>query len=207
MKIGIIGANGKSGSAILKEAQTRGFSTTAIVRRKEGLPEDTTFLIKDVFELTAADLQDFDVVVDALGFWTDLEKHVTSTKHLLAISQGLKTRLFFVGGAGSLFVNPEHSLTLEETPDFPVAFKPLASAMKEALDLIKESHDVQWTYLSPAADFQADGIRTGTYQLAGEELTVNDSGESVISYADYAIALVDEIAEPTHLNERFSVYR
>lgn len=42
--------------------------------------------------------------------------------------------------------------------------------------------------ISPAGDFQADGARTGKYILGGEELVLNSKGESVISYADYAIA-------------------
>lgn len=66
---------------------------------------------------------------------------------------------------------------------------------------------MRWTFVSPAADFQADGERTGKYILAGEELKLNDRGESIISYADYAIAIVDEIAEGNHIGQRISVVR
>ena len=62
-----------------------------------------------------------------------------------------------------------------------------------------------WTYVSPAADFQADGVRTGTYTLAGEELALNAAGESTVSYADYAIAIVDLIESGEHVRERVSV--
>lgn len=76
-----------------------------------------------------------------------------------------------------------------------------------ALKNLRERNDVKWTYISPAADFQAEGERTGKYILAGEELTLNDKGESIISYADYAIAMVDEITNGNHIQERISVVR
>ncbi len=114
-------------------------------------------------------------------------------------------RLLVVGGAGSLFVNPEHTMTLAQTPDFPDAFKGVASEAQRSLDFLRTCDDVRWTYVSPAADFQAEGERTGEYTLAGEELTPNEKGESVISYADYAIALVDEIESGEHIRERISV--
>lgn len=97
------------------------------------------------------------------------------------------------GGAGSLYVDPEHKVQLVDTPDFPDAFKPLATAMGKALAELRNRQDVKWTYISPAADFQADGERTGKYVLAGEDFTLNRKNESVISYADYAIAMVEEI--------------
>ena len=84
-------------------------------------------------------------------------------------------------------------------------FKPLASAMAEALSDLRERDDVRWTYISPAGDFQAEGERTGEYILAGEELTLNDRNESIISYADYAIAMVDEIESGDHIQQRISV--
>ena len=68
-------------------------------------------------------------------------------------------------------------------------------------------NDVKWTFISPAGDFQAEGEKTGAYILAGEELTLNEKGESIISYADYAIALVDEIEKGNHIQERISVVR
>ena len=102
-------------------------------------------------------------------------------------------------------LNPEHTITVSETPDFPEIFKPLASAMAEALSDLRERDDVRWTYISPAGDFQAEGEHTGEYILAGEELTLNDRNESIISYADYAIAMVDEIESGDHIQQRISV--
>ena len=67
--------------------------------------------------------------------------------------------------------------------------------------------DVKWTYISPAGDFQADGEKTGKYILGGEELTLNSKNESVISYADYAIAMIDEIEKGNNIQKRISVVR
>ncbi len=94
---------------------------------------------------------------------------------------------------------------MADDPDFPDAFKPLAAAHDEALTFLRTQESVKWTYISPAADFRADGERTGRYIPGGEELVLNDRGESVLSYADYAIALVDEITNGRHIGERISV--
>ena len=96
---------------------------------------------------------------------------------------------------------------MADGPDFPDAFKPLASAMAKALSELRERKDVKWTYISPAGDFQAEGERTGKYILGGEELTLNSKGESIISYADYAIAMVDEAVNGNHIQKRISVVR
>lgn len=129
----------------------------------------------------------------------------TSLKHLCDILSGTNIRLLIVGGAGSLYINPEHTLCVSDGPDFPEIFKPLAAAMAKALVELRQRNDVKWTYLSPAGDFQADGARTGRYILGGEELTLNSKGESMISYADYAIAMIDEAENGKHIQQRFSV--
>ena len=206
MKIAVVCANGKAGKLIVKEAADRGLDVTAVVR-DENRTVAKKVLKKDLFNLTAADLAGYDVVVDAFGAWTEetLPQHSTSLKHLCDILSGTDTRLLVVGGAGSLYVNPEHTRCVAEGPDFPDAFKPLAAAMAKALGELRERKDVKWTYLSPAGDFQADGPRTGRYILGGEELTLNSKGESVISYADYAIAMVDEAVKGDHIQRRISV--
>ena len=149
------------------------------------------------------------MVVDAFGAWTEdtLPQHSTSLKHLCDILSGTDTRLLVVGGAGSLYVNPEHTAQVMDGPDFPDAFKPLARAQGKALQELRQRSDVKWTFISPAGDFQADGVRTGAYILGGEELTLNEKGESVISYADYAIAMVDEAVSGGHIRQRISVVR
>ena len=208
MKIAVVCANGKAGQLIVKEALDRGLDVTAVVRGGNRT-EASQVIQKDLYDLTAADLKGFDVVVDAFGAWTEdtLPQHSTSLKHLCDILSGTDVRLLVVGGAGSLYVNPEHTAQVMDGPDFPNVFKPLASNMGKALAELRQRSDVKWTYVSPAGDFQAEGERTGKYILGGEELTLNARGESVISYADYAIAMVDEAVSGGHIRQRISVVR
>lgn len=208
MKIAVVCANGKAGKLIVREEVERGLDVTAVVRGENRTSAENVIL-KDLYDLTAEDLAGFDVVVDAFGAWTEetLPQHSTSLKHLCDILSGTDTRLLIVGGAGSLYVDPEHTVCVADGPDFPDVFKPLAAAMAKALGELRERTDVNWTYISPAGDFQADGERTGAYILGGEELTLNERGESVISYADYAIAVVDEAVNGKHFRERISVVR
>ena len=208
MKMAVVCANGKAGKLIVKAAVERDLDVTAIVRG-ENRSAAKKALVKDLFDLKSADLKGFDVVVDAFGAWTPetLPLHSASLKHLCDILSGTDTRLLVVGGAGSLYVDPEHTAQVMDGPDFPEVFKPLATNMGKALDELRGRNDVQWTYISPAGDFQAEGERTGKYIQAGEELTLNGRGESIISYADYAIAMVDEAMSGNHIRQRISVVR
>lgn len=208
MKIALVAANGRVAGKVIEEAISRGFDVTAFGRR-ENNTKAKDYVQKDLFDLTADDLKGFDAVVDAFGAWTEdtHEQHSTSLKHLCDILSGTDTRLLVVGGAGSLYVNPEHTACVSDGPDFPDMFKPLASAMAKALGELRERNDVKWTYISPAGDFQADGERSGKYILGGEELTLNSRNESIISYADYAIAMIDEIEKGDHIQQRISVVR
>lgn len=208
MKIAVVCANGKAGKLIVREALDRGLDVTAVVRGENHSAAEKV-IRKDLFELTASDLSGFDVVIDAFGAWTEdtLPLHSTSLQHLCDILSGTTTRLLVVGGAGSLYVNPEHTACVADGPDFPDVFKPLAAAMAKALTELRQRSDVKWTYISPAGDFQADGARTGKYILGGEELTLNAKGESVISYADYAIAMIDEAVKGNHIQQRISVVK
>lgn len=208
-KIAIVAAGGRVANKVISEAVNRGFDVTAFGRKDENHTQAQTYIKKDIFDLTKEDLARFDAVVDAFGAWTEetLPQHSTTLAHLCDIVSGTQVRLLIVGGAGSLYVNPEHTMTLSETPDFPNAFQPLANAMAKALGELRQRNDVQWTYISPAADFQADGKRTELYLRGGEELKLNDRGESIISYADYAIAIVDEIEIGNHRQERISIVR
>ena len=178
--IAVVAANGKAGQLIVKEALERGHDVTVFVRSENRTPAKKA-VIKDIMELTAQDLEGFDAIIDAFGAWTPetLPQHSTTLAHLSDILSGTNTRLLVVGGAGSLYVDPE----------------------------LRERKDVRWTYISPACDFQADGERTGEYILSGEELTLNERGESIISYADFAVAALDEIESGNHVGQRISVVR
>ena len=207
-KVAVVCAAGKEGRLLVDEAVSRGYDVTGFVRGSDKVanPKAKT-VVKDLFDLTREDLAGYDVVIDAFGAWTPetLPLHKTSLKHLCDILSGTKVRLLVVGGAGSLYVNPEHTVQVKDLDSFPDMFRPLATNMGEALAELRTRSDVQWTYLSPAGDFVTDGARTGEYLLGGEEYFVNEKGESRISYADYAIAMIDEIENENNIQKRFSV--
>lgn len=206
MKVAVIAANGKAGKLIVKEAVERGMDVTAIVRG-ENKTAAKQVIQKDLFDLTKEDLAGFDAVVDALGVWTPDAVHMIydAVTYLSDVLKGTDTRLLVVGGAGSLFVDPEHTKTVVDVTPFPEEAMPVVNAHGKALEELRKIDDVNWVYVSPAGDFQAEGERTGKYKLGGDELTLNSKGESVLSYADYAVAMVDEIATGKHSKERISV--
>lgn len=208
MKIAVVCANGRVGKLVVKEAVNRGLDVTAIAKGNNQTAT-SQFVQKDLFDLTTKDIENYDVIVDAFGAWAEeqLPLHSKSLMHLCDILSGTEKRLVVVGGAGSLYVNKEHTAVVSDGPDFPAEYLPLAKAQGKALTELRKCNDVVWTFISPAADFQADGERTGEYILAGEELTLNEKGESIISYADYAIAMVDEIMNGNHIRERISAVR
>ncbi|MCM3186853.1 NAD(P)-dependent oxidoreductase [Priestia megaterium] len=208
MKIGIIGATGKAGKLILKEAVKRGHDVTAVVRNPEKVSDTTAKVIeKDIFNLKTSDIKEFDVVVNAFNAAPGKEhQHVEAGNVLIkALKDAPETKLVVVGGAGSLFVDEKETIKVMETPDFPAEFLPTAINMGENLKELQSTAGIQWTYISPAGFFDAEGKRTGSYQKGNDQLILNSKGESYISYADYAIAVLDEIENPQHENQRFSV--
>lgn len=206
MKIAVIAANGRLGSLIVKEAVERGNDVTAIARDVNKTVAKK-FLKRDILDLTENDVKDFDVVITAFGAWTEdtLPLHKTTVEHLANILANKNTRFLVVGGAGSLYTDESLTTQLFTTPDFPADYYPIASNQAKGLDVLRKRKDVKWTYISPAAEFVYDAERKGEYQLAGEVFTVNAKGESKISYADYAIAMVDEAEKGNHINQRISV--
>lgn len=120
MKLAVVCANGRVGTLVVKEAVERGLDVTAIVR-EENKTVAKNVIRKDLFDLTASDLKGFNVVVDAFGAWKEeeLSNHSKSLKHLCDILSGTKTRLVVVGGAGSLYVNPEHTAVVCDGPGLP----------------------------------------------------------------------------------------
>ena len=200
----VVAANGKAGQKIVTELMARGLDVTVAVRQANKT-QASQVIIKDLFDLTAADVSNFDVVIDAFGAWAPeaLPQHTSSLEHLAAILAP-NARLLVVGGAGSLYLDASHTAALKDSDGFPEAFKPLASAMGEGLARLR-TLDVDWTYLSPAADFVADGEKKVNYVIEGEVLTTDDKGVSQLSYADYATAVVDIATSGRYHRERVSV--
>ena len=207
MKIGVIGATGKAGNLIFKEAIDRGHEVTAIVRDASKLNDQTVQVLeKSIFDLTTDDVKQFDVVINAFGApLGEGQAHVDAGHALIEALKGTDTRVIVVGGAGSLFVDEAKTIRVIDTPEFPEIFKPTADGQGRNLQELQETTDIQWTFVSPAGHFDAEGKRTGSYQLGKDNLILNSKGDSYISYADYAIAILDEIENPKHINQRFSV--
>jgi putative NADH-flavin reductase len=91
-----------------------------------------------------------------------------------------------------------------DTAEFPDAYKAEARAGVTFLDALRAENDLDWTFLSPSAEF-APGPRTGTFRLGRNELLTDRTGRSWVSMEDFAIALVDELEHPRHLRQRFTV--
>ena len=205
MKVAIIGANGKSGSNLVQEALKQGHDVTAIVRNKEYKNGDVKIVYKDIFELSKADLEGFDAVISAFAAWTPetFGLHKKVAKHLADALSGTKTRLLVIGGAGTLLVDDKGTMAMD-TPGFPPEYMGVARAAAESFFELKTKSDVLWTYVSPAGDYDADGARTGKYVLGNDHVILNSQNESYISYADLAIAIIDELKNGAFVQKRFT---
>lgn len=199
-KVALIGASGNAGSRILKELSDRGHEVTAIARNPEKIDVLPNVIAEkgDVYDRhgLAAMLREHDAVISAVHF------SATDPDLLIAIvrDSGVK-RYLVVGGAGSLEVAPGKRLI--DQPDFPEAYKAEAGKGVEYLSLLKSVDDLDWTFLSPSAEF-LPGERTGKFRLGTNNLLTTENGSS-ISFEDYAIALVDELETPSHVRSRFTV--
>lgn len=206
MKIGIIGAGGKSGRQLTAEALRQGHDVTAIVRDASKMDNpDVAVLSRDIFAITTEDIAGFDAVIDAFKAPDGKEgQHRESMAHLITIFEKKpEVRLLVVGGAGSLYTDETKETRLMDTPGFPKAFLPTASNMGEAFELLKASK-IRWTYFSPAAMFDPAGKRTGKYTVGTDVVIQNSGGESYISYPDYALAMIDEVKNGSFMNKRFT---
>ena len=201
MKIALVGATGDVGTRLISELTRRGHHVTAIARHPEKLQGQAAVrpVSGDVQNesVLAAVLAGHDVVIHSVKFLS------TNASKIIAATKAAKVpRLLVVGGAGSLEVSP--GLTLVNTPDFPAEYKPETLAGVEFLNVLRREKELDWTFLSPSSFF-APGERTGKFRLGKDELLVAADGQSRISTEDFAIALVDELEQPKHSRERFTV--
>ncbi|MHC8324281.1 NAD(P)-dependent oxidoreductase [Pseudomonas sp. GB2N2] len=199
--IAIIGATGRAGSQLLEEALRRGHTVTAIARDTSKIGQRAGVISKNVDALDAHALQaairGHDVVISAAQFAT-----LPSSAVIGPVKEAAVKRLLVVGGAGSLLL-PDGTRVIDSI-GFPEAYKAEASAGARFLENLRLEVDLNWTFLSPSAEF-VDGERTGTFRVGQDNLLVSRAGRSWISFADYAIALIDEIDKPAHQRQRFTV--
>lgn len=210
MKIALIGASGFVGKAILKEAASRGWEITAIVRhpdKVENLPGVTVKQVDvtDVDALAKA-LAGHEVTISAFnGGWGDPDiynKHLDGSRAIVEAAKTAKTRLIVIGGAGSLEAAP--GVQLVDTPQFPREYYDAARAARDALNEIRQEKGLEWSFVSPAIMI-TPGERTGNFRYGGDQPVFDAKGESNISVEDLALAVVDEAATGTHTGKRFTL--
>ncbi|HTH77610.1 MAG TPA: NAD(P)-dependent oxidoreductase [Ramlibacter sp.] len=209
MNIGLIGASGFIGSALREELLARGHRVTALAAHPEKLPAhaNLTPVACDVMDTKALSqkLRGFDAVITAFSGHAQADVQGYYEKGIRSIIDAAKLagarRLLVVGGAGSLEVAPGQQLL--DTPSFPAAYKGTAEGARQALNMLREERDLDWTMLSPSAVI-APGERTGKFRLGGDQLLVDANGASRISVQDYAVAFVDELETPAHSRRRFT---
>lgn len=210
MKVALIGASGFIGSAVLKELLSRGHQVRALVSRPEKLTAHPQLeaMQSDVNNLAGLtqQLNGQDAVITAFSGHAQsntLDYYVEGIKNVIAAAKSVSApHLLVVGGAGSLEVAP--GLALIDTPEFPDAYRATAEGARQALLLLRSETLLNWTMLSPAAMI-APGQRTGQFRLGKDQLLVDAEGKSQISVEDYAVAMVDELERPQHLQSRFTV--
>ena len=210
MKVVLYGASGMVGSRILAELVSRGHQVTAVVRDPLKIATAGVRVLKgDVTEpaSVAETAAGADAAISAYAPPKGEEPTLSAATHALVdgLSEAGVRRLIVVGGAGSLEAAP--GVALVDAPGFPEAYRDIAMAHRDILPILREASldtDIDWTYLSPAAMIQP-GERTGKFRLGKTALVVDDKGESKISAEDYAVALVDELENPRHIRQQFTL--
>ena len=201
MKIAIIGATGNVGSRLLEEALRRQHSVTALARNTSSITPRANVSAHNIdlhdSAALASLLQGHDVVISSAHFSTANAAAILTPVKLAGVP-----RLLVVGGAGSLEIAP--GMALVDTPQFPAEYKVEASAGRDFLNALRLEEELNWTFLSPSALF-IPGERTGTFRLGKDSLLTAADGKSWISMEDYAIALFDEVEQPAHTRQRFTV--
>jgi putative NADH-flavin reductase len=210
MKVAIIGASGFIGSYVRDEALARGHQVTAIMRDPEKITARDprlTMVKADILKDKVDELvKGHDAVISAYSAsQSSPDRYSEHVKGAKAIICGVKKsgvkRLLVVGGAASLEVAPGVQLIDTMSPE-QVTDGMLAT--RETLYMLNKERELEWTFLSPAASI-APGEGTGHYRVGKDQLLKGKEGESRISTQDYAVAMLDELENPQHIRERFTV--
>lgn len=216
MKVALIGATGFVGNRILSELLQRRHLVTALVRNPETLPAHASLTPKKVDVLRTDELAQalagHDAIVSAFNpgrqsLAPDIfEQHVAGHKAILAAANksGVK-RFLAVGGAASLKTRSGQEYL--DSPEFPAEYEPYKPSIRGTRELYyllqKEPH-LDWVFLSPSVRV-TPGTRTGKYRVGADHVLYDANGNSAISLEDYAVAMVDELEQPHHHRQRFTV--
>jgi len=209
-RIVVIGGTGYAGRHIVQEAASRGHEVVSISRSEPSAPVDgVTNVQGSVTDLdTLGDVfENADAVVSALSPRGDMENAVIPALTALVDKlRGAGTRVSVVGGAGGSLSAPGGPRLIDL--DFPEEYKHEAQVGIDSLALLQNADpSLDWFFVHPAEVFGpwAEGERTGSYRDGGDVVVRDADGNSTISGADFAIAVVDEIENGKHRRERFTV--
>ena len=203
-KVAVIGATGFVGTQVVNELANRGYAVEAIVRDASKVEQNDKVSAKsidvnNIDELSEA-LKGSDAVISTFNAgWTNPNLYndfLTGSENIeKAVEKAGVKRFITVGGAGSLYI--ADGVQIVDTPDFPEAYKPGATAARDYLNKIKENKTLDWTFFSPAIEMNQSnvGIRTGKYRTSLETPVLNEEGRSILSVEDVAVVLVDELEQ------------
>lgn len=202
MKIALIGATGNAGSRVLAESLSRGHSVRAIVRNppvvsdKDGL-DWMSVDVGDIDALAAA-VAGADAAISSLHFLA-----FDPAKMIAAIRKSGVKRYLVVGGAGGLNAG-DGKRVIDMPGGVPEPYQPESNAGIAFHAALKEATDLDWTFVSPSAEF-VPGERTGEFRIGGDDLLTDEKGRSWISYEDFSVAVLNEIEQAHHVRRRFTV--
>jgi len=211
MKVFMIGATGRVGSRILREALDRGHHVTALVHRVDAMTRHSnlTLISGDVFdtESLAEQFIGHEAVIHSYAPPREhpnrREEQIRATTSIIAaLKRARMKRILAVGGAGTLETSP--GVRLMDTPELPREWQSGAISTAEIKYLLEKEMDLEWTFLSPSF-YLRPGKRTGKFRLGTDALLRDQDGSSRISTEDYAVAMIDELENPRHIRMRFTV--
>jgi putative NADH-flavin reductase len=235
MLIGIFGASGTIGQRIVAEALRRGHKLRAFAREAARIPRDQgpiSWVAANILDTEgiARAIEGLDVLINAFGPGPSSNAAGEYTKEVVdeairtagslvtgahallkALEKRPDLRVIIVGGGGSLEIQPGLqgvdtgvglTAALAEL-GLPPSYEAVVRFHREALNVYRVSNR-NWTYLSPAL-VTVPGERTGRFRVGGNQILVDAAGRSHISSEDYAVALIDEVEIPRHVQRRFTV--
>lgn len=212
-KVVLIGATGFVGSILLNELLNRGHQVTAIVRNAAKVIVHNNNLT--VAEADITDSQTIknlclgkDAVISAYSpGWTSPDIYNETLRIYPLILNTVKAsgvkRLQIVGGAGTLFCAP--GLRVVDSGVIPAEIMGGVKSLGEFyLNTLMNEKEIDWVFFSPAGTLEP-GERTEKFRLGKDDLIVDEKGYSHISVQDYAMAMVDELEQENHHQERFTI--
>lgn len=202
MKLAVISSADQGANFIIDEAVKQNIDVTAIDPQTGELSDNVPVIEKNVLELTKNDIEKFDVVVSEHSLRMGQgKKQIEINQHLVSIFQNTDTRLIVVGSGSNLYTDDSRK---KKVKDFLPAMKEQSDLLEQAYLVLKNSQNVDWTYVAPPFHYDVDGPATGHYRLGSDYVIVDKKGVAQISYADMALAIVDEIKNKKFPKQMFT---